>query len=83
MFIQESLAAGIIRPSSSPVGAEFFFIANKDGSLHTCIDDLGLNDITVKNLYPLPLMSSACEALQGARVFSKLDFLNTYNLVRI
>ncbi|KAI2647019.1 Transposon Tf2-9 polyprotein [Labeo rohita] len=58
----------------------------KDGSLRPCIDYRGLNDITVKNRYPLPLMSSAFEILQGAKIFTKLDLRNassTHNLVRI
>ncbi len=72
-YISDSLAAGFIRPSSSPVGAGFFFVGKKDGSLRPCIVYWGLNNITVKNTYPLPLMSSAFERLQGASVFTKLD----------
>ncbi len=79
----ESLAAQIIVPSSSPAGAGFFFVKKKDGSLRPCIDYRGLNDITVKNRYPLPLMSSAFEILQGAKIFTKLDLRNAYHLVRI
>ena len=75
--------AGIIHPSSSPVGAGFFFISKKDKSLRPCIDYHGLNDITVKNKYPLPLISSAFVPLHGASVFSKLDLRNAYHLVRI
>ncbi|KAI2661152.1 Transposon Tf2-6 polyprotein [Labeo rohita] len=82
-YIQESLKAGLIRHSSSPAGAGFFFVKKKDGSLRPCIDYRGLNDITVKNRYPLPLMSSAFELLQGARVFTKLDLRNAYHLIRI
>ena len=48
-----------------------------------CIDYRGLDDITVKNRYPLPLISSALEPLQGDTVFSKLDLPNAYHLVRI
>uniref|UniRef100_A0A9J7Y2N5 Gypsy retrotransposon integrase-like protein 1 n=1 Tax=Cyprinus carpio carpio TaxID=630221 RepID=A0A9J7Y2N5_CYPCA len=70
-YLSDSLAAGIIRPSSSPAGAGFFFVKKKDGSLRPCIDYRGLNDITVKNRYPLPLMSSA------------FDLLPAYHLVRI
>ncbi|CAK6976493.1 hypothetical protein LDENG_00158670%2C partial, partial [Scomber scombrus] len=66
-----------------PRGAGFFFVDKKDRSLRPCIDYRGLNDITVKNRYPLPLMSSAFELLQGATVFSKLDLRNAYHLVRI
>ncbi len=82
-YIQESIKAGLIRHSSSPAGAGFFFVKKKDGSLRPCIDYRGLNDITVKNRYPLPLMSSAFELLQGAKVFTKLDLRNAYHLVRI
>uniref|UniRef100_A0A8C1NZE8 Gypsy retrotransposon integrase-like protein 1 n=1 Tax=Cyprinus carpio TaxID=7962 RepID=A0A8C1NZE8_CYPCA len=82
-YISSSLATGFIRPSSSPAGAGFFFVGKKDGSLRPCIDYRGLNNITVKNTYPLPLMSSAFERLQGASVFTKLDLRNAYHLVRI
>ncbi len=82
-YIHDSQVAGIIRPSSSPAGAGFFFVGKKDGSLRPCIDYRGLNDITVKNRYPLTLMSSAFELLQGAAIFTKLDLRNAYHLVRI
>lgn len=82
-YIDESLRAGLIRPSSSPAGAGFFFVKKKDGGLRPCIDYRGLNQITVKNRYPLPLMSSAFELLQGATIFTKLDLRNAYHLVRI
>lgn len=82
-YIHDSLAAGIIRPSSSPLGAGFFFVSKKDKTLRPCIDFHGLNSITIKNKYPLPLISSAFEPLQGATIFSKLDLRNAYHLVRI
>lgn len=82
-YINDSLAAGIIRPSSSPVGAGFFFVSKKDQTLRPCIDYRGLNSITVKNKYPLPLISSAFEPLYGATIFTKLDLRNAYHLVRI
>ncbi len=82
-YINDSLAAGLIRPSSSPVGAGFFFVAKKDKTLRPCIDYTGLNDITVKNKYPLPLIDSAFSLLHNATVFTKLDLRNAYHLVRI
>lgn len=82
-YINESLTAGLIRPSSSPVAVGFFFVAKKDKSLRPCIDYRGLNNITIKNKYPLPLLTSAYELLQGATVFTKLDLRNAYHLVRI
>jgi len=82
-YIHDSLAAGVIRPSSSPVGAGFFFVSKKDRSLRPCIDYRGLNAITIKNKYPLPLINSAFEPLQEATIFSKLDLCNAYHLIRI
>uniref|UniRef100_A0A671X748 Gypsy retrotransposon integrase-like protein 1 n=1 Tax=Sparus aurata TaxID=8175 RepID=A0A671X748_SPAAU len=82
-YINNSLAAGLIRPSSSPVGAGFFFVEKKDNTLRPCIDFTGLNDITVKNKYPLPLIDSAFGPLHGAQIFSKLDLRNAYHLIRI
>ncbi len=57
-------------------------MGKKDGSLQPCIDYRGLK-ITVKNTYPLPLLSSAFERLQGASFFTKLDLRNAYHLVHI
>ncbi|KAI3353703.1 hypothetical protein L3Q82_004945 [Scortum barcoo] len=79
-YIKDSLAAGIIHPSTSPLGAGFFFVKKKDSSLWPCIDFRGLTNITVKNKYPLPLIDSAFTPLQGATVFTKLDLLNAYHL---
>ncbi|KAI3364017.1 hypothetical protein L3Q82_010778 [Scortum barcoo] len=83
VYINDSLAAGIIWPSSSPAGGGFFFVEKKDKTLRPCIDYHGLNDITIKNRYPLPLISSAFELLDGATVFTKLDLRNACHLVRI
>ena len=82
-YIEASLENGLIRPSSSPAGAGFFFVKKKDGSLRPCIDYSPLNNITIKNRYPLPLMSSVFDQLQQAQVFTKLDLRNAYHLVRI
>lgn len=56
-YIQDSLAAGIIPPSSFPLGVGFFFVTKKDKSLLPYIDFQGLYQFTVKNKYPLPLIS--------------------------
>lgn len=58
-YIHNSLAAGIIRSSSLPLGAVFFFVSKKDKTLRPCIDLCDLNNITIENKYPLPLISAA------------------------
>ena len=80
-YLSESLATGIIRPSSSPAGAGFFFVG-KDESLRLCINYRGINQLTVRNRYPLPLIDTAFDLLQGATV-TKLDLRKAYHLVRI
>ncbi|KAL0150908.1 hypothetical protein M9458_053827 [Cirrhinus mrigala] len=82
-YIQEELAKGFIAPSTSPASAGFFFVKKKDGGLRPCIDYRGLNEVTIKYRYPLPLVPSALEQLRSARVFTKLDLRSAYNLIRI
>ncbi|KAL0156949.1 hypothetical protein M9458_048195 [Cirrhinus mrigala] len=82
-YIQEELAKGFIRPSTSPASAGFFFVKKKDGGLRPCIDYRALNDLTIKYRYPLPLVPSALEQLRSAKIFTKLDLRSAYNLIRI
>lgn len=82
-YIQELLDAGVFRTSSSPLGAGFFFVAKKDGSLRPCTDYRGLNEINIKNKYSLPPLSSVLESVSQASVFCKLDLRNAYLLIRI
>ena len=81
-YIQDSLTAGIIRPSFSPAGAGFFFVAKKMALFTLVLIIGGLNDISQGSI-PSSLMSSAFELLHGSSIFSKLDLGNAYHLVRI
>ena len=56
-YLDENLAKNFIRHSKSPVGTSIFFVKKKDGSLWMYVDYRGLNKITIKNQYPLPLIS--------------------------
>lgn len=78
-----TLAKGYIRPSQSPISSPFFFIKKKDGNLRPVQDYQRLNEMTVKNRYPLPLISELMDRLRGARYFTKLDVRWGYNNVRI
>ncbi len=82
-YIKEALDSGFIRPSTSPAAAGFFFVEKKDGGLRPCIDYRGLNNVTVKFRYPLPLVPSALEQLREATIYTKLDLRSAYNLIRI
>ncbi|KAI2646332.1 Transposon Tf2-9 polyprotein [Labeo rohita] len=82
-YINEALDSGIIHPSTSPAAAGFFFVGKKDGGLRPCIDYRGLNNVTVKFRYPLPLVPPALEQLREATIYTKLDLRSAYNLIRI
>jgi RNase H-like domain found in reverse transcriptase/Reverse transcriptase (RNA-dependent DNA polymerase)/Integrase zinc binding domain/Ty3 transposon capsid-like protein/Chromo (CHRromatin Organisation MOdifier) domain len=82
-YLDENLKKGFIHPSTSPAGAPILFAKKKDGSLRLCVDYRGLNKVTVKNRYPLPLIHELLDRLQGAKIFTKLDLRGAYNLVRI
>ena len=82
-YIDENLAKNFIRHSKSPAGAPILFVKKKDGSLRMCVDYRGLNKITKKNRYPLPLISGLLEQLGRAKIFTKIDLRGAYNLVRI
>ena len=83
VFLRENLETGRIRPSKSPMASPVFFIKKKDGSLRLVQDYRALNSITIKNKYPLPLISELIETLRGARYFTKLDVRWGFNNVRI
>ena len=82
-YIDENLAKGFIRHSKSPAGAPIFFVKKKDGSLRLVVDYRGLNKVTIRNRYALPLISSLLEQISGAKFFTKIDLRGAYNLVRI
>ena len=82
-YLDENLRKGFIRPSSSPAGAPILFAKNKNGSLRLCVDYRGLNAITIKNRYPLPLIPELLDRFRQAKYFTKLDLRGAYNLVRI
>ena len=82
-FIDENLRKGYIRPSQSPMASPFFFTGKKDGSLRPCQDYRYLNEGTIKNSYPIPLVQNLMDKLKGATVFSKLDLRSGYNNVRM
>jgi hypothetical protein len=82
-WIDEHLSKGFIRASSSPAGAPILFVKKKDGTLRLCVDYRGLNKITIKNRYPLPLIPEALDRLRSAKLYTKLDLRGAYNLVRV
>ncbi|QRW20759.1 Retrotransposable element Tf2 protein [Rhizoctonia solani] len=81
--IDEELATGKIRPSTSSAGAPVMFVKKADGSLQLVVDYRKLNDVTQKNVYPLPRQDDLMAKLRNAKLFTKLDLCWGYNNVRI
>ena len=81
-YIDENLANGFIRHSRSPAGAPIFFVKKKNGTLRLVVDYRGLNKVTIRNRYALPLIPNLLERLSGAKYFTKLDLRGAYNVVQ-
>src|SRR3979490_3075309 len=84
-FLEENLKSHRIHPSKSPMASPVFFIKKKDSGLHFVQDYRKLNDITIKNAYPLPLVPDIINKVAAAKAkhFTKLDVRWGYNSVRI
>ena len=82
-FIDENLCFGFIRPTSSSHAAPVLFIKKKDGSLQLCVNYRGLNKLSKKDRYLLPLISDLLNSPSQAKVYTKIDLWHVYHLVRI
>ena len=82
-FIDEHLKKGYIRRSNSPYASPFFFIKKKNGKLRPVQDYRQLNEVTIKNTYPLPLIKELIVQLINKKWFTKLDIHWGYNNIRI
>jgi hypothetical protein len=81
--IKELLEKGFIRPSPSPWGAPMIFVLKKDGTQMLCMDYRALNEVTIKNKYPLHRIDDLFDQLHGACVFSKFDLRSGYHQLKI
>jgi hypothetical protein len=81
--IDELSEKGYIRPSTSPWATPVLFVEKKDGTRRMCIDYRALNEVTIKNKYPLPRIEDLFDQLRGANVFSKIDLRSGYHQLRI
>lgn len=82
-FLKEHLERGTIRKSNSPLASPFFFVKKKDGKLRPVQDYRRLNEMTVKNRYPLPLVTELLDRMSSAKIFTKMDVRFGYNNIRM
>src|SRR6266568_7393989 len=82
-FLTDQMRKGYIRPSKSPQTLPVFFVSKKDGKKRMVQDYRHLNDYTIKNNYPLPLIGDLVDKVGKAKYFTKLDLRWGYNNVWI
>jgi hypothetical protein len=78
-----NIKKGFIRLSELPAGFPVMFVPKKNGKLRLCVDFRRLNEITIKNRYPLPNISELQDRLFYAKIFTALDLRGAYNLIRM
>ena len=82
-YVQAGVESGQIRVSQSPYGSMALVVWKKDGTPRVVIDYRGLNDVTVKNKYPLPLMDELFDRVHGANFFTKIDLRTGFHQIKI
>ena len=83
IYIETNLVNGFIWPLKSPTGAPILFVCKPNGSLRLCVDYRGLNNLTIKNWYPLPLIGESLDRLGQAKRFTQLNLTSAYHRMRI
>ena len=82
-YLDEQLAKGFIRPSSSASASPILLVRKPGGGIRVCVDYRALNEITIKNRYPIPLVNETLDRLSNAKVFSKFDIIHAFNRIRM
>ncbi|CAJ2678818.1 unnamed protein product [Trifolium pratense] len=82
-LVNDMLAQGIVQHSNSPFASPTILVRKKDGSWRLCVDFRRLNDLTIKDRFPIPLIEDLMDELCGSVVFSKLDMRSGYHQLRM
>ena len=77
-MLDDMLRNKIIRPSNSPWSSPILLVRKKDGTLRCCVDFRRLNEITIKDAYPLPRIDESLDALSGSKYFTVIDLKSGY-----
>lgn len=82
-YLDDNLTKDFIRASSSPAASPILFVRKPEGGLRFCVDYRGLNAITIKNHYPLPLIRETLDRMAYVKYFTKLDVVAAFNKLRM
>jgi hypothetical protein len=81
--VSELLKSGLIIPSVSPFASPVLLVQKKDGSWRFCVDYRKLNNMTIKNRFPMPVVEEILDELAGTQYFSSMDMTAGYHQVRM
>jgi len=83
IWLDKKVEEDKIVKSKSSAGALIRLVRKSDGTYRLYVDYRALNKISIKNRYPLPLMTEPCQRLNKARIFTKFNWKNAYHLLRM